>query len=150
MAQQAIERGESLTQFRSRLLDKVADQPIPFREIDDLGLTDRETRSFSLAKAIQAKAENDWSNAGFEAEVAHKFGAGGIRGLTGYAKTIIQCFGDRQEKKISIVIDNEQVELPFFSLSIANGAQWGNNFEIASKADIQDGLLDIAIMKKPK
>ena len=69
MAQQAIERGESLTQFRSRLLDKVADQPLPFREIDDLGLTDRETRSFSLAKAIQAKAENDWSNAGFEAEV---------------------------------------------------------------------------------
>ena len=69
MAQQAIERCESLTQFRSRLLDKVADQPLPFREIDDLGLSDRETRSFSLAKAIQAKAENDWSNAGFEAEV---------------------------------------------------------------------------------
>ncbi len=90
------------------------------------------------------------AGAGFEAEVAHKFGAGGIRGLTGYAKTIIQCFGERQEKKISIVIDDEQAELPFFSLSIANGAQWGNNFEIASKADIQDGLLEIAIMKKPK
>ena len=35
-------------------------------------------------------------------------------------------------------------------MSIANGSQWGNNFEIASEADIQDGLLDIAIMRKPK
>jgi len=90
------------------------------------------------------------AGAGFEAEVAHKFGAEGIRGLKGYAKTILESFGGREEKQVTLTLDGEKCTLPFFSLSIANGTQWGNNFEIASAADIQDGLLDIAIMRKPK
>jgi YegS/Rv2252/BmrU family lipid kinase len=90
------------------------------------------------------------AGAGFEAEVAHKFGKEGIRGLKGYAKTILESFGGREEKEVTLTLDGKRTTLPFFSLSIANGAQWGNNFEIASAADIQDGLLDIAIMRKPK
>lgn len=90
------------------------------------------------------------AGAGFEAEVAHKFGAGGIRGLRGYAKTILESFGDRTEKEVTLTLDGVKTTLPFFSLSIANGAQWGNNFEIASAADIQDGLLEVAVMRKPK
>jgi len=74
MAQQAIERGESLTQFRSRLLDKIADQPLNLREVHDIGMTDKETRQFSLARAIEAKASGDWSNAGLEAEVLRETG----------------------------------------------------------------------------
>ncbi|MGB0851393.1 MAG: diacylglycerol/lipid kinase family protein, partial [Bacteroidia bacterium] len=90
------------------------------------------------------------AGAGFEAEVAHKFGREGVRGLKGYAKTIIQCFDKRSEKKVRLLMDGKESFLPFFSLSIANGAQWGNNFEIASNADIQDGYLDVAIMRKPR
>lgn len=90
------------------------------------------------------------AGAGFEAEVAHKFGAEGVRGLMGYAKVIIESFGGREEQKVTITLDGKKKTMPFFSLSIANGAQWGNNFEIASAANIQDGLLDIAIMRKPK
>lgn len=90
------------------------------------------------------------AGAGFEAEVAHKFGSEGIRGLKGYAKTILGSFGMREEKTVNLTLDGEKTSLPFFSLSIANGAQWGNNFEIASAADIQDGLLDVVIMRKPK
>jgi len=90
------------------------------------------------------------AGAGFEAEVAHKFGAEGIRGLKGYAKTILGSFKGRNEREVTLTLDGKKTTLPFFSLSIANGAQWGNNFEIASAADIQDGLLDIAIMRKPK
>ena len=90
------------------------------------------------------------AGAGFEAEVAHKFGAEGIRGLKGYVKTILESFGGREEKEVTLTLDGQKTTLPFFSLSIANGSQWGNNFEIASEADIQDGLLDIAIMRKPK
>ena len=74
MAQEAIERGESLTQFRSRLLDKIADKPLNLREVDTIGMTDRETRQFSLARAIEAKASGDWSNAGLEAEVLRETG----------------------------------------------------------------------------
>ena len=90
------------------------------------------------------------AGSGFEAQVAHAFDSAGIRGLMGYAKIIIKLYREKHEKQISLTLSNNQIKLPFFSLSIANGNQWGNNFEIASKADIQDGLLDIAIMRKPK
>jgi YegS/Rv2252/BmrU family lipid kinase len=90
------------------------------------------------------------AGAGFEAEVAHKFGTEGIRGLKGYAKTIFESFGGRGEKEVILNLDGKKTTLPYFSISIANGSQWGNNFEIASSADIQDGLLDVAIMRKPK
>ena len=90
------------------------------------------------------------AGSGFEAQVAHAFDSANIRGLMGYAKTILKLYREKHEKQISLTLSNNQIKLPFFSLSIANGNQWGNNFEIASKADIQDGLLDIAIMRKPK
>ena len=90
------------------------------------------------------------AGSGFEAQVAHAFDSAGIRGLMGYAKTILKLYREKHEKQISLTLTNNQIKLPFFSLSIANGNQWGNNFEIASKANIQDGLLDIAIMRKPK
>ena len=87
---------------------------------------------------------------GFEAEVAHRFGNSGIRGLYGYTKTIFNTFTKHEERFVKMKVDSKILTIRYFSLSIANGSQWGNNFEIASKADIQDGLLDVAVMKKPK
>ncbi len=90
------------------------------------------------------------AGAGFEAYVAHKFGLGGIRGLRGYANTILDSFSTQEEQEVTLTLNGNKTTLPFFSLSIANGSQWGNNFEIASDADIQDGMLDVAVMRKPK
>ncbi|MDB9882809.1 YegS/Rv2252/BmrU family lipid kinase [Bacteroidia bacterium] len=90
------------------------------------------------------------AGAGFEADVAHRFGTKGVRGLIGYTRAVFDLFGTKNEHEVTLTIDGKKSSLPFFSLTIANGAQWGNNFEIASAADIQDGMLDIAIMRKPK
>ncbi len=90
------------------------------------------------------------TGAGFEAKVAHKFGKEGIRGIRGYIKAIVELFKTHQEREVKLKVDGDTKLVKYFSLSIANGAQWGNNFEIASEADIQDGLLDIAIMRKPR
>lgn len=69
LAQDAIERGQSLEQFRKRLLDKIQDKPLQSPSDDYLGLSPKDERKFSITRAIEAKATNDWSNAGFEAEV---------------------------------------------------------------------------------
>lgn len=90
------------------------------------------------------------AGSGFEAEVAHQFGKAGIRGLMGYISTTAKIFKQHTERVVKMKVDGVKYSVEYFSLSVANGSQWGNNFEIASKADIQDGLLDVAIMKKPK
>jgi len=87
---------------------------------------------------------------GFEAEVAHQFNLIPHRGLWGYIKLITKLFCYYQDSSLSMEIDHQKFNTSFFSLSIANGTQWGNNIKIASEADLQDGLLEIAILKKPK
>lgn len=87
---------------------------------------------------------------GFEAKVAHRFGDRSVRGLRGYVQTISKLFRSHEEREVRLKIDGKKKVVRYFSLSIANGGQWGNNFEIASKADLQDGLFDIAIMRKPR
>lgn len=58
-------------------LDKVTDEMLLVMEergkhnpqsVTKLGLSDRETQSFSLVRAIQAASENNWNNAPFEME----------------------------------------------------------------------------------
>ncbi|MFY0643413.1 MAG: NAD(+)/NADH kinase [Bacteroidia bacterium] len=89
------------------------------------------------------------AGSGFEAIVAHEFGKG-TRGLKGYIKAIRKHYRSYQEQEITLKTDREEIKTKYFSLSIANGSQWGNNFEIASSASMTDGVLEIAIMDKPK
>lgn len=87
---------------------------------------------------------------GFEAEVAHLFGKGTVRGILGYIKTIIMVFNKYQERSVEIINGSETQKINYFSLSIANGSQWGNDFVIANEAKLNDGLLNIVALKKPK
>ena len=64
------------------------------------------------------------AGAGFEAYVAHKFGVGGIRGLRGYANTILDSFSTQEEQAVTLTLNGKKISLPFFSLSVANGSQW--------------------------
>ena len=43
---------------------------------------------------------------------------------------------------------NRSLSVDAFFISIANGNQFGNNFTIAPKASLQDGLIDVVIVKK--
>ena len=68
MEQEAIEAvrgGVPLERFRDDVLNKIGSKGA----FQSIGLTDRESASFSFARAINAQATGDWSEAGFEREV---------------------------------------------------------------------------------
>jgi diacylglycerol kinase family enzyme len=46
------------------------------------------------------------------------------------------------------VLDNFSFFTDAFFISVANGNQFGNNFTIAPKAILNDGLLDVVIVQK--
>lgn len=56
MASQAIADGTSLEDFRSALLDKIATRPPVRQSVKDIGLTDKEVKSYSIMKLIRALA----------------------------------------------------------------------------------------------
>ena len=80
MADEAVKNGRSLAEFRGELLEAIGNQPLDTQEI---GLTKKEVRNFSLMKAIRAMANPTDRNAQeaarfeFEAsqEAAHRAGA---------------------------------------------------------------------------
>ncbi|MBS1919672.1 MAG: YegS/Rv2252/BmrU family lipid kinase [Bacteroidetes bacterium] len=82
---------------------------------------------------------------GLDAKVAHDFTQQSKRGLKTYIKLVIRNFFSAKTHPFIIELDKSKLELDAFFISIANSNQFGNNFKIAPKASLSDGLLDIVI-----
>ena len=84
---------------------------------------------------------------GFDAAVAAVFANSKVRGLKTYVKLSALHYLKAQPYPFIIEANGHTVESAAYFISIANSNQFGNNFTIAPKASLQDGLLDIVIVK---
>lgn len=105
------------------------------------------------AKYIDAfKVNNHYScmlsGVGFDAQVAHDFSTKASRGLLTYTQQSIINFFKAHPYQFEIIIDNFSFFTDAYFISVANSNQFGNNFTIAPKAKLSDGLLDIVIVQK--
>jgi diacylglycerol kinase (ATP) len=85
---------------------------------------------------------------GFDAKVAHEFANQPKRGLTTYATLVGKNFFSADPYEFIIESNGLSFSTEAFFISIANSNQFGNNFTIAPKALLSDGLLDVVIAKK--
>lgn len=85
---------------------------------------------------------------GFDAQVAHDFAKQEKRGLVTYAKQSFSNFLQAQPFTFELVNKGQSFTTEAYFISIANSNQFGNQFTIAPKASLTDGLLDIIVVKK--
>ncbi len=85
---------------------------------------------------------------GFDAQVAHNFANDPSRGLTTYIKKTIAHFFTAKVYPFTIQSGDETLQTEALFISIANSNQFGNNFTIAPKASLTDGLLDVVVVAK--
>jgi len=85
---------------------------------------------------------------GFDAQVAHDFARQSKRGLATYVKQTIRNFFSAKPYAFTIATNNRTFTFNAWFISIANSNQFGNNVTIAPKASLNDGLLDIVVVKK--
>lgn len=85
---------------------------------------------------------------GFDAKVAHDFAGSKKRGLHSYTKIALKNFIAAKTYPFIIEAEGKKMEEEAFLICIANSNQFGNNFKVAPKASICDGLLDIVVVKK--
>ena len=83
---------------------------------------------------------------GFDAKVAHEFADHPKRGLMTYAQLTLKNFFSINPFRFELKFDKVKIDTDAFFISIANSNQFGNNFKIAPKASLSDGLLDIVIV----
>lgn len=87
---------------------------------------------------------------GFDAKVAFDFNQDTHRGFAFYLKHILKNYFHYQPGSYKIEYDGERREDSAFFITFANSSQWGYNVKIAPMASIQDGFVEVCIVKRPK
>lgn len=107
------------------------------------------SRQFSM-DAIQINDEYSVNVAGlgFDAHISHLFANFGQRGFKSYLKLILREYPKYKPQKYNLKIDGQLFEKEAFLISFANSSQFGNNAHIAPLAEINDGLIDICVLKQ--
>lgn len=88
------------------------------------------------------------SGLGFDAQVAHDFANKTARGLFTYTQQSLVNYFKAHPYQFEVVLETFSFFTDAFLIAIANSNQFGNNFTIAPKASLTDGLLDIVIVQK--
>ncbi|MDB5156484.1 MAG: YegS/Rv2252/BmrU family lipid kinase [Mucilaginibacter sp.] len=84
---------------------------------------------------------------GFDAHISEIFSHGKKRGFISYIKSSVKEVVGYQPQNYHLDIDGKKYDYKAFMLSIANSSQYGNNVHISPKASLQDGLLDVCVIK---
>lgn len=85
---------------------------------------------------------------GFDAKVAHDFAQQPGRGLLTYTQQTIKNYFSATTYHFEMVVEEHVIQTDAFFISVANSNQFGNQFTIAPKASLNDGLLDIVVVPK--
>lgn len=84
---------------------------------------------------------------GYDAQVSEKSLHQKSRGKVMYAKNMVDVFYQFEPENYKITTSEHIFEGPAFTVTCANASQYGNNAYIAPNADIQDGKMNVAILK---
>lgn len=84
---------------------------------------------------------------GFDAHISEVFSHNKKRGFITYIKSSIKEVISYKAQLYKINIDGKDYEREAFMLSFANSSQYGNDAHISPTASVQDGLLDVCVIK---
>lgn len=87
---------------------------------------------------------------GFDAKISHEFEKMNSRGLSTYIKATLKCFKTFKTQRFELRNDTLLFIEEGMMLSFCNSTQFGNNAYIAPTAKIDDGKLNLCLLKKPK
>jgi YegS/Rv2252/BmrU family lipid kinase len=85
---------------------------------------------------------------GFDAIVSENFSKERLRGPLTYFKNVLGAYIDFEPENYEVIFpDGKIINEKAFLITCANTTQYGNNAFIAPRASLQDGLMNIAILK---
>jgi diacylglycerol kinase (ATP) len=98
--------------------------------------------------SVNDKLFTSIAGVGFDAFVAKKFADSSIRGMLSYMRIILKEFRHYKPVKYNLTIDGKNIEKLALMIVFANSDQFGFNTRIAPDAKVDDGLLDVCVIRK--
>ena len=96
---------------------------------------------------LNGKAFFNMAGMGFDAHIAEVFSHNKKRGFISYIKMSLREVINYKPQVYQLVIDGKHYEREAFMLSFANSSQYGNDAHISPQASVQDGLIDVCVIK---
>ncbi len=84
---------------------------------------------------------------GFDAHISALFAKSVKRGVWGYIKSTLKEIRSYKPQQYLLNLESQTLQVEAFMVSLANSSQYGNNAYISPTASVQDGFLDICIIK---
>lgn len=84
---------------------------------------------------------------GFDAFISDRFAEGKKRGPLGYVRNVLESVVDFRSEEYEITSDTETIRERAFILTCANASQYGNDARIAPGASMDDGMINVSILK---
>ncbi|UEG52921.1 diacylglycerol kinase family lipid kinase [Mucilaginibacter daejeonensis] len=84
---------------------------------------------------------------GFDAHISEVFARQTKRGFITYFRSAVQEIINYRSQRYHMQIDGSEYDREAFMLSFANSSQYGNNAHVSPRASVQDGLLDVCVIK---
>jgi YegS/Rv2252/BmrU family lipid kinase len=84
---------------------------------------------------------------GFDASVGKEFSRDSKRGMLSYIRATIHQYITYSPKTYILKTSRKKIKLKAFLVTFANAGQYGNNAYIAPNAVIDDGMLDLCILR---
>jgi diacylglycerol kinase family enzyme len=99
------------------------------------------------AGAINNKPFFCTAGVGFDAHIGKVFSERSVRGFGSYIKLTLKEFRNYRPRTYIIETGDGSTKLQAFTITVANAAQYGNEAYISPNADLQDGKLDLCILR---
>ena len=107
--------------------------------------------NWQIAAIDSAQMNGQWffnmAGMGFDAHISEVFSHDKKRGFGAYIRSAFKEIANYKAQSYHLEIDGAVYEREAFMLSFANSSQYGNNAHVSPNASVQDGLLDICIIK---
>ncbi len=84
---------------------------------------------------------------GLDADVARRFNRLVRRGLPAYARTALSAFLSRTTERCHVSVAGHRESIDALLIAVANSDQYGNNARIAPRARVDDGVLDLVVVR---
>jgi diacylglycerol kinase (ATP) len=84
---------------------------------------------------------------GFDAHISEVFSHDKTRGFGAYIRSAFREIANYRSETYHLEIDGVPYVHEAFMLSFANSSQYGNNAHVSPNASVQDGLIDVCIIK---
>jgi len=84
---------------------------------------------------------------GFDAFIADRFESSKVRGMRTYIREGLSAYATYHPQPYELTIDGVSQRVEAYVIAIANASQYGNNARIAPAASVQDGLLNVVIIR---